>query len=146
MQQLFTNEEMADMHMIYGEAQRNSRQAAILYSDRFPNRNVPNIITLTAIHRRLRETGFFKVTRADAGRQRLNFEQEQEVLEHFEVHPTASCRSCADELGIGSHVAVWNILSSNGLHLFRYQRVQGLLPADYPHRVNFSRLYLNKIR
>ena len=43
---------------------------------------------------------------------------------------------------IGSHVAEWNILSSNELHPFRYQRVQGSLPADYPHRVNFSRWYL----
>ena len=115
------------------EAQGNSWQAAILNSDKFPNRNVPNIKTFTDIHKRLRETGSFKVTLLDAGRQRLNFEQEQEVLEHFEVYPTASCRSCADELRIGSHVAVWNNLSSNGLQPFRYQRVQGLLPADYPH-------------
>ena len=142
----YSNEEMADMHMAYGEAQGNSRQAAILYRNRFPNRNVPNIRTFTAIHRRLRETGSFKVTRPDAGRKRLNFELEQEVLEHFEEHPTASCRSAAHALGIRSHATVWNVLNKNGLHPFRYQKVQGLLPADYPHRVNFSRWYLNKIR
>lgn len=142
----YTNEEMADIHMIYGETRGNARQAAILYRDRFPNRNVPNIRTFTAIHRRLRETGAFKVTRPDAGRQRVHFEQEQEILQYFEVNPQASCRSCADNLGNVSHVAVWNVLRSHELHPFRYQRVQGLLPEDYPHRVNFCRWYLDKIR
>ena len=61
----FTNDEMADMHLAYGEARGNSREAARIYADRFPTRRVPDSRTFTAIHRRLRETGSLRPIQHD---------------------------------------------------------------------------------
>ena len=38
-----TNEELADMHMVYGAAHGNAREAVRLYQQRFPNRYLPNL-------------------------------------------------------------------------------------------------------
>lgn len=142
----FTNEQMADMHLVYGEAQGNAREAVRIYTDRFPDRIVPDSRTFTAIHRRLRETGSLTVARPNAGRERIDPEQEQHILDYFNQHPTASCRSAAATLGAANHVIVWNVLHKNGLHPFRYQRVQGLTPVDYLPRVHFSRWLLDQLR
>lgn len=142
----FTNEEMADIHLIYGEALGNSREAVRIYENRFPRRIVPDARTFTAIHRRLRETGSMRITRPNAGRERRNPEEEERILGYFTEHSTASCRSAAAVLGIDSHLRVWNVLDRNELHPFRYQRVQGLIPTDYPPRVQFSTFFLNQLR
>ena len=132
--------------MIYGEALGNSREAVRIYENRFPRRIVPDARTFTAIHRRLRETGSMRITRPNAGRERRNPEEEERILGYFTEHSTASCRSAAAVLGIDSHLRVWNVLDRNELHPFRYQRVQGLIPTDYPPRVQFSTFFLNQLR
>lgn len=38
----FTNEEMARMHIVYGEVHCNGRAASRLYAERYLNRRVPN--------------------------------------------------------------------------------------------------------
>ena len=45
------NEELADMHMVYGAAHGNAREAVRLYQERFPNRYLPGHEMFTAIHR-----------------------------------------------------------------------------------------------
>ena len=58
-----TNEELADMHMVYGAADGNARAAVRLYQERFPNRYLPGHEMFTAIHGRLREHGSFRAGR-----------------------------------------------------------------------------------
>ena len=62
------NNELADMHLVYGMANCNSIRTTRKYRERFPNRQVPAHQTFAAIHRKLRETGTLRVTRPDAGR------------------------------------------------------------------------------
>ena len=38
-----TNEKFADMHMVYGAAYGNPREAVRLYQQRFPNRYLPSL-------------------------------------------------------------------------------------------------------
>jgi hypothetical protein len=56
---VYTNTEMADMHLMYGLAGCNSREAQRLYQQHFPNRGVPHYQTFISIHARLQETGSF---------------------------------------------------------------------------------------
>lgn len=142
----FSNEEMADMHLTYGEARGNAREAARIYEDRFPGRIVPDPRTFTAIHQRLRETGSFVVARPNAGRPREHVEEEEQILQYFDEHPNASCRSAAAVLGIPNHVRVWTALNDNNRHPFRFQKVQALIPNDYQPRIQFSNWYLDQLR
>lgn len=56
---LFTFAEYADMHLMYGLAAGNAREAARLYAQRFPNRVLPDHRTFERVDRNLRETGMF---------------------------------------------------------------------------------------
>ena len=101
----FTNEQMADMHLVYGEAQRNSREAILrIYTDRFPDRIVPNSWQFTAIYQRLCETGTLTDARPNARRERIGLEQNQRILDYFNQHTTASYRSAVAALGAVNHV------------------------------------------
>ena len=52
---MYTNREMADMHLIYGLAGCNSAEARRLYENRFPGRRIPNKKTFQRLNERLRE-------------------------------------------------------------------------------------------
>jgi len=54
---MYSNEEYADMHLAYGQANQVANIARRLYSERFPNRNLPNSRTFSTADRLLRETG-----------------------------------------------------------------------------------------
>lgn len=57
--------ELADMHLLYGEARGNSLLAQRLYGQRFPNRELPNHKIFVKINQNLRETGSFVVSIAE---------------------------------------------------------------------------------
>ena len=61
------NEELAGIHTIYGAAHVNSKEVVGLYQERFPKRYLPVHEQFTAIHRRLREHGRFRVDRRAYG-------------------------------------------------------------------------------
>ena len=66
----FTFAELADMHLEYGAAGENARNAVRMYQSRFPNRYLPNHQTFSSLHRRLRERGTFTAIAHDNGRPR----------------------------------------------------------------------------
>ena len=138
----FTNAELADMHLMYGAAAGNASRAAQLYRERFPNREVPGHRFFTNLHRRLRETGSFRVNRLETGRPRNN--HQEEIIQHFEEHPRDSTRSAAQILGISSNALVWRVLHEHHLHPYHFQRVQSLLPADHGPRLQYARWFLDK--
>lgn len=141
----YSNEEMADMVLIYGEARGNSRLAVRIYRERFGNtRNVPNPRTFSSLYRRLRENGRFVVA-SQHSRVNPNVDVEQQILDYFEENPTASTRSAATAIGVG-HVRVWRTLNSHELHPHRYMRVQGMLPSDFEPRIQFCSWLLQNIR
>lgn len=132
-----SNEELADMHLMYGEAGGNAAEAVRRYRERFPNRYVPGSRMFTAIDRRLREHGGFTVVRRGRARPVLDA-IEEDVLEYFADRNRASTRAAARDLGIPNHAAVWRVLNANNLHPFHFQTVQDLLPADYNPRLGFA--------
>ena len=97
----YSTEEYCDIHYFYGRAGGNSREARRLYAEHFPNRQCPDHKTFSRVHMRLMETGTFKVSMSDTGRNRVvrDVEFEEIVLEQFEEYPMASTREVARNLG-----------------------------------------------
>lgn len=52
-----SNEEMDDMHIMYGRSYGNSVQERIMYSEAYPDRRLPDRRTFESIDRRLRGRG-----------------------------------------------------------------------------------------
>lgn len=142
----FTNSEMADMHFVYGMAHGNARAARRMYQLRYPRRHVPNKQTFINIHSRLCERGNFKRSTARVGRPRRvrTVQIEEAVLNEIEAHPETSTRKIAAQLNI-THVLVWNILREQQLYPYHIQRVQALLPRDFPQRVALCTWIQNKL-
>lgn len=142
----FTNAELADMHYTYGLADGNALRARRIYQERYPNRVIPDARTFSSIHRRLQETGTFKIDNSSKGAHPTvrTPEIEEAVLNTVEEHPETSTRKIAGTLNI-SHVLVWKILIDNLLYPYHIQRVQALLPRDFPVRINFCQWFLRKL-
>ena len=54
----FTWAELADMHLVFGEARCNALEAQRLYAERFPRREVPDRRRFVDIDRRLITVSF----------------------------------------------------------------------------------------
>lgn len=142
----YTNSEMADMHLMYGLANCNSMEARRLYQNRFPDRVLPNHQTFQAIHQRLSETGSFKPQKSGkSGRNRSvrTPDFDEAVLNEIENHPEKSTRELALQFNV-SNVTIWHVLHEQQLYPFHVQRVQALLPRDYPQRTTLCRFFIRK--
>jgi hypothetical protein len=142
----YTNGEMAHIHYVYGLADGNALRARRIYSERYPNRQLPNVRTFTRLHQRLVETGSFARASDIPGRPitRRTPALEEAVLNEIEVHPETSTRKIAADLNV-SPTLVWTILREQQLYPYHIQRVQALLPRDFPQRLTFCRWILQKI-
>lgn len=120
----FTNEEYADMLLVYGQANCVARAAQRLYQERYPNRRVPTRNTFQNTYRRLRETGTVTMNVPRGVVVRHNVEIDERILALFEEDPTKSIRNVASSLGI-SIWKVWKVLRRNNKHAFHYTPVQG---------------------
>ena len=141
----YTNADMTDMHFIYGLADGNALEARRLYIERFPARIAPDRKMFESIHRRLQETGTLK-RNGGAGRPRTTrtVALEENVLNVVEEEPGTSTRKIAEVLNI-SNGTVWKILRENMLYPYHIQRVQALLPTDFPPRIEFCQWLLQKM-
>lgn len=133
----FTNQEMAQIHFMYGLANGNAREARRLYAERFPNRRIPCEKTFINLHLRLEETGSFAKSQTGGPQFSVRTpELEERILNIVEESPGTSTRKIGNELHV-SHKTVWTILNDYSLYPYHIQRVQKLLPQDFPRRVNF---------
>lgn len=142
----FTNVEFADMHYLYGLADGNAFEARRLYQERYPNRIVPDARTISGTHRKLCETGSFETKNYLKGAHQTTRtpETEEAVLNLVEQNPNISTRKIGNILNI-THVLVWRILQSYLLYPYHIQRVQALLPRDFPLRINFCQWFIQMV-
>ena len=68
---------------------------------------------------------------------------EENVLDTVRRNPSTSIRAIATAVG-ESRSSVHRVLHCEGLHPYHLQRVQLLLPANYPARERFARWYLDR--
>lgn len=141
----YSNEEMADMHLVYGAANGNRAEARRLYAERFPNRRLPREKLSQKFHVRLKETGSFKSRTENFGRPRTTRTPalEERVLNTIEETPDLSTRRLALVEGV-NHVILWQILRSYQFYPYHLQRAQALNIANFAPRVAFYNWCLQK--
>jgi Transposase. len=139
------NVEQAQIHFIYGLADGNAAQARRIYQERFPNRPLPSERTFIRLHARLCETGSLNAHAERIGRPRtiMTPQLEEAILQEVEANPSSSTRRLSEQFNI-SHQSVWRVLHTNLLYPYHIQRVQPLLPRDFPARLDYCRWFLQK--
>ncbi|GFR25188.1 hypothetical protein TNCT_64591 [Trichonephila clavata] len=90
----YTHRELADMHLVYGMANYNGREALRMYSQKYLSRRMPSRSFFATIHRRFRETGSLDVHKPDSGRQRISraVDAEERVFHALQCNPSTSIR------------------------------------------------------
>ena len=127
---VFTNEEMVDMLLIYGECFQNAKQAEQRYAERFPERRHPTRPTFTNIVSRLRETGSLSPRKRIRNKTVTNEAAEVAVLAAVAINPHASSREMEREIGI-SRTSVLRILHRHQFHPFHISLHQALDGNDF---------------
>ncbi|GFW96021.1 transposase-like protein [Trichonephila clavipes] len=99
---IYTHREMADMHLIYGMAKCNGREALRMYRVKYLCRQLPSRSFFATLRQRLCETGSFNVHKLDTGRQRTTrtVDAEDRVLQELERNPSTSTRVVSRETHI----------------------------------------------
>lgn len=143
---LFSNTELVDMVLIYGEVGGNAVRAKELYRERFPNRRIPDSRTFSNTVQHLRDHGSFKLQTQDRGRARTGriLNVEPQILDAVEAEPSISTRRLALRFDV-SQFTIWRTLNEQGLHPYHVQRVQALQPGDPLRRQVYCRWILNKV-
>ena len=101
-----SNEDMADMHMAYGQRQCESHCTQVV-SGAFSNRYLHGHRMFANLYRRLRELGSFNENRRGFGRPReLRVAVDEYVLQYIRGNPHTRTRGTARDLGIRNHVDV----------------------------------------
>lgn len=149
----YTNQEYADMHLIYGETRYvpirggvayNARQAARIYMERFPNRRHPDREVFTRTHNAYstgRIPGRDYVERTG----RPQTADDDFVLNVVTEEPGTSTRIIQSRTGIPRSTN-HRILKRYGYHPYHIQRIQTLEPRDYAVRRRFCRIMIRKIQ
>ncbi|GFY45065.1 DUF4817 domain-containing protein [Trichonephila inaurata madagascariensis] len=101
----YTNQEMANIHFIYGVADGNAQNARQLYGKQFPSRRLPNRKTFERLHRRLRKTGSFVSGMYDTGRSMKTPELAKALLHVFKGQRETSTRTVSATANL-SHMMV----------------------------------------
>ncbi|GFY18952.1 DUF4817 domain-containing protein [Trichonephila clavipes] len=141
----YIHREMADMHLIYGMAKCNGREALRMYCAEYPGRQLPSRSFFATLHRRMCETGSFNVHKLDTGRQRTTrtVDAEDRVLQELERNPSTSTRVVARDTHI-PQATVWRIAHDEGLYPYHLQRIQALELGDYNKHMDFARWFLHE--
>ncbi|KAJ4449582.1 hypothetical protein ANN_00985 [Periplaneta americana] len=139
---MYSNQELAEIHFMYGKADGNAALARRLYQERYSQRQCPDRKTFVRLHYRLCEYGKCNSSGLGRGRPRSTTpEVQEEILEAVNMTPSISTRRVALQVNV-PHTTVWRLLKEYQLYPYHLQRVQALSPADYPARVRFCQWFL----
>ncbi|KAJ4434714.1 hypothetical protein ANN_23282 [Periplaneta americana] len=107
---MYSNEELAEIHFMYGKAHGNDALARRLYQERYPQRQCPDRKTFVRLHYRLCEYGKFNSHGLGRGRPRSTTpEVQEEILEAVNMTPSISTRRVALQVNV-PHTTVWRLL------------------------------------
>ena len=98
---LFSYEEYADMHFVYGFCNGNTTAAVEEYRLRYPRRRIPNRRVFTSVHQHLREKGSFaSVNRRSERQVQRNVEDDEHIIDIVQPSPRTSKRRISARLRI----------------------------------------------
>lgn len=147
MPNLFTNEEYADIHFMYGYCDGNAEEASREYEIRFPNRRQPNPQVFINTHRRFREFGLKNNHREVDVR---NERHKNEILNVFDNDNRLSSRRASKQLRAQnlriSKTKILRTLHKDHRKPYHLQPVQNLRPEDGPRRQNFCNWLIGSTR
>lgn len=142
---MYSNQEMVDMLECYFTNGKIATRAKEAYGRQFPNRRIPGAGTFIRIVQRLRDHGTLSSNMVDNGRARSRAMEAtvDNILDEVQQHPETSTRRLALRYNV-SQSTVDRSLRDHGLYPYHVQKVQALLPADLPKRIQFSQWLLRK--
>ena len=114
----FSNSELVDIVLAYGEARQNARLAERIYAERFPQRRHPNHRMFVGITQRLRDTGSLRPNHGRGGGPRQVRNRhivEDAILNAVHVDPTISTRRISRLLHV-PHSSVWRTIRNHPYH------------------------------
>jgi hypothetical protein len=107
---IHSNQELADMHFMYGLADGNAALAHCWYQERYPGQRCPDRETFVTVHRRLCEHGNFAPRVANRGRPRSTTpEVEEAILDVVNETPGIGTRRVSVQVDV-AHSTVWRVL------------------------------------
>jgi AraC-like DNA-binding protein len=123
--EMYSAADYVEMLIIFGECGRNAKEAARIFSERFPDRPSPDHKTILRVLARAQETGKVLPNRNEIGGGARSA-RTLAILNIVEEDGTRSIREIAQEVDISSR-SVHRVLNENRLHPFHYTRVQHLV-------------------
>lgn len=124
------------MFMVLGECRGNFRDAANLFSRRFPNQPGKSPMAFHRLQKRFLQTGNIKVKRTARNNTVCNEENTTNILAFVNVNPHVSTRSISNESGI-SKSSILRILKTAKYHAYHMSLLQDLHGNDHANRVTF---------
>ncbi|KAJ4438949.1 hypothetical protein ANN_14903 [Periplaneta americana] len=107
---MYSNQELAEIHFMYGKADGNAALARRLYQERYPQRQCPDRKTFVRLHYRLCEYGKFDSPGLGRGGPRSTTpEVQEEILEAVNMTSSISTRRVALQVNV-PHATVWRLL------------------------------------
>ncbi|KAJ4438675.1 hypothetical protein ANN_14622 [Periplaneta americana] len=132
---MYSNQELAKIHFMYGKADGNAALARRLYQERYPQLQCPDRKTFVRLHYGLCEYGKFNSPGLGRGRPRSTTpEVQEEILETVNMTPSISTRRVALHINV-PHTTVWRLLKEYQLYPYHLQRVQALSPVITLHEL-----------
>ncbi|KAJ4432113.1 hypothetical protein ANN_20728 [Periplaneta americana] len=113
---MYSNQELAEIHFMYGKADGNAALARRLYQERYPQRQCPDRKTFVRLHYRLCEYGKCNSPGLGRGRPRSTTpEVQEEILEAVNMTPSISTRRVVLQVNV-PHTTVWRLLKEYKLY------------------------------
>ncbi|KAJ4427803.1 hypothetical protein ANN_25456, partial [Periplaneta americana] len=143
---MYSNQELAEIHFMYGKADGNAALARRLYQERYPQRQCPDRKTFVRLHYRLCEYGKFNSPGLGRGRPRSTTpEVQEEILEAVNMTPSISTRRVALQVSV-PHTTVWRLLKEYQLNtpLINRQHIHFLHDDAPAHFSRTARRYLDR--
>ncbi|GFW63868.1 uncharacterized protein TNCV_3744721 [Trichonephila clavipes] len=135
------------MHLSYEAAGERVHQARQVYENQYQysDKRIPKHQLFAHAHCNLCEHGSMRSNMHDIKRRQLTrtVNVEVRVLQSFEDNSNTSTRNITQQLGVCQSVE-WRIVLKQGVHPCHLQRVQLQQPNDYPKRVEFVELFMQK--
>lgn len=133
---MYSRNEKVDMLLIYGECRKNSRNAARLYAERFPDRNHPPNNYFPRVEQQFRAQPNVPINHNIADEV-----AEINVLAIVNADPTISLRQIEDQIAVSRETAR-RILKKYKFKSYKYQIHQHLFQNDYQRRLDYSNWFL----
>jgi hypothetical protein len=138
---MYTNEEKFDIILIYSECRRNAVKARQLYSERYPDRNIPSAHTIDNICQKLLAKGRWNATNRHRSKPVMHKANKVAVLVFIANNPHTSTRQISRGSGI-SCSSVIRILHRYKFHPYH----MSLHGNNFNVRVEFCEFAINQLQ